>query len=107
LEISRFVDEVARREAVAERDYDGLEAELRGFARWRHWGWKGWRGTTFGALSRDEVLERRDRAKADLDAFIAKSDADLAPLLHDAMQVPIAEYETRKAKLGGWISWTF
>jgi ATP-dependent helicase/nuclease subunit A len=100
LEISRFVDEVARREAVAERDYDGLEAELRGFARWRHWGWKGWRGTTFGALSRDEVLERRDRAKADLDAFIAKSDADLAPLLHDAMQVPIAEYETRKAKLG-------
>src|ERR1043165_2922170 len=100
LEISRFVDEAARREANAERDYDGLEAELRDFARGRRWSWKGWRGTTFGPLSRDEVLERRDRAKADLDAFIANSDADLAPLLHDAMQVPIAEYETRKAKLG-------
>jgi ATP-dependent helicase/nuclease subunit A len=100
MEISRFVDEIARREVVANRDYDGLEAELRGFSRWRHWGWKGWRGTTFGTLSRDEVLERRDRAKVDLDAFIAKSDADLAPLLHDAMQMPIAGYETRKAKLG-------
>jgi len=99
-EISRFVDEISRREAVAERDYDGLEAELRGFSRWRHWAWKGGRGVTFGALSRDEALALRDQAKADLDAFIAKSDADLAPLLHDAMQAPIAEYETRKAKLG-------
>src|SRR5262249_26772316 len=56
--------------------------------------------TTFGTLSRDEVLDRRDRAKALLEAFIARSDADLAPLLHDALQAPIAEYDTRKAKLG-------
>ena len=49
---------------------------------------------------RDEVLARRDRAKADLDVFIAASDADLAPLLHQALQAPIADYEVLKAKAG-------
>ena len=56
--------------------------------------------TTFGNLSRDEVLALRDQAKANLDAFIEASDADLAPLLHDALQTPIAAYEVLKAKAG-------
>ena len=46
------------------------------------------------------MLARRDRAKADLDAFIAASDADLAPLLHEALQAAIAAYEVLKAKAG-------
>ena len=99
-EIARFVEETARIEAVRGRDYDGLEAELRGLRRLRSWTWKGAKRTTFGALSRDEVLARRDEAKADLEAFIADSDADLAPLLHEALQAPIADYEVLKAKAG-------
>ena len=99
-EIARFVEETTRIEAVRARDYDGLEAALRRLSRFKSWRWKGAQRTTFGALSRDEVLARRDRAKADLDVFIAASDADLAPLLHEALQVPIAEYEVLKAKAG-------
>ena len=64
---------------------DGLEAELRSFSRLRTWRARGARGTSFGNLTRGEVLERRDRAKVSLDAFVAASDADLAPLLHSAL----------------------
>ena len=99
-EIARFVDETTRIEAVRGRDYDGLEAELRGLSRFRSWSWKGAKRTTFDALSRDEVLARRDEAKTDLEAFIAASDADLAPLLHDALQAAIADYEVLKTKAG-------
>jgi ATP-dependent helicase/nuclease subunit A len=99
-DISRFIDETTRLEAVRDRDYDGLESDLRAVARWRSWTWKGAKKTTFGILSRDEVLALRDQAKANLDAFIEASDADLAPLLHDALQTPIAAYEVLKAKAG-------
>ncbi|MCC6947021.1 MAG: UvrD-helicase domain-containing protein [Bradyrhizobiaceae bacterium] len=99
-EMTRFVQEVTRLEPVSGRDYDGLEAELRAFARRRSWSWKGAHRTTFGALARDEVLGRRDQLKADLDAFIAASDADLAPLLQETLKPAIADYENLKAKLG-------
>jgi ATP-dependent helicase/nuclease subunit A len=99
-EISRFVEESTRLESVRDRDYDGLEAELRSVARWRSWAWKGAQRTSFGTFSRSEVLALRDQAKANLDAFIAASDADLAPRLHDALQAPIRHYEFLKAKSG-------
>jgi ATP-dependent exoDNAse (exonuclease V) beta subunit len=99
-EISRFVDETTRLEAVRDRDYDGLEADLRAVARWRSWTWKGAQRTTYGSQSRDEVLALRDRAKVNLDVFIAASDADLAPLLHEALQTPIRAYEFLKTKAG-------
>lgn len=99
-EISRFVEERTRLEAVAGRDYDGLEADLRSLPRWRSWTWKGAKKTTFGDRSRNEVLASRDQAKASLDAFIAASDADLAPLLHEALQTPINVYEALKTKAG-------
>jgi ATP-dependent exoDNAse (exonuclease V) beta subunit len=99
-EISRFVEESTRLESVRDRDYDGLEAELRSVARWRSWAWKGAQRTTFGTFSRNEVLALRGQAKANLDAFIAASDADLAPLLHAALQAPIRDYEFLKTKAG-------
>jgi ATP-dependent helicase/nuclease subunit A len=99
-DISRFIDETIRLEAVRDRDYDGRESDLRAVARWRSWTWKGAKKTTFGNRSRDEVLALRDQAKANLDAFIAASDSDLAPLLHDALQRPIAAYDVLKAKAG-------
>ena len=68
-EIGRFVEDNTQLEAVAARDYDGLEAKLRELARVWSWRWKGYQRTSFGSLSRNEVLERRDQVKADLDAF--------------------------------------
>ena len=99
-EISRFVGEATRMEAVRDRDYDGLEADLRAITRWRSWTWKGAQKTTYGDKSRDEVLALRDRAKVNLDSFVAASDADLAPLLHEALQTPIEAYQSLKTKAG-------
>jgi len=100
MEIERFVAENTRAEAVRGRDYDGLEASLRSLVRRRSWSWQGARRTRFGALSRDEVLLRRNAVKEELDAFIAASDADLAPLLHEALQSAVGAYEALKSRTG-------
>ena len=99
-EIGRFIANATRLEPVGGRDYDGLEAELRSLARLRGWSTRGSPKTVFGDLTRTEVLERRDIAKVNLDDFVRASDADLAPLLHSALQEPIAEYERLKARAG-------
>ena len=103
-EIASFVREATRLEAVRGRDYDGLEADLRDLAtnrrRFKGWDHKGAPRTTFGHLSRDEILARRDGVRAKLKMFVAASDADLAPLVHDALQEAIADYESLKSKTG-------
>jgi hypothetical protein len=99
-EIADFVEDNTQLEAVRGRDYDGLEAKLRELMGAKSWKWKGLKGTSFGALSRDEALSRRDQAKADLDAFIAASDADLAPLLHEELQAAVSAYQDLKANAG-------
>jgi ATP-dependent helicase/nuclease subunit A len=77
---------------VRGRDYDGLEAILSEVARYKSWSWKGAKRTNFGSLSRDEVLARRDGVKADLDAFLRKSNADLAPKLQEALGPVLGVY---------------
>jgi ATP-dependent exoDNAse (exonuclease V) beta subunit len=99
-EIARFVEENTQLEAVRGRDYDGLEATLRDVARAKSWKRKGAKRVTFGALSRDEVLSLRDQAKAALDSFIASSDADLAPLLHQELQAAVGTYQALKKEAG-------
>lgn len=99
-EVARFVGETERLEAVRGRDLDGLEAELRRNSRLRSWTYKGAPEVTYADLSRDDVLTRRDRAKATLDQYLAKADADLAPLLHEELRAPIAVYESLKARAG-------
>jgi len=99
-EISRFISENERFETARNRDYDGLEAALSEVARYRSWGWKGRKRTTFGKLSRDEVLARRDSVKVDLDAFLERSNADLAPLLQAALQPAQTAYEELKTRGG-------
>lgn len=103
-EIASFVKEATRLEAVRGRDYDGLEADLRDLAtnrrRFKGWDYKGALRTTFGHLSRSDVLARRDSVRSNLKAFVAASDADLAPLVHDALQAAVAEYEVLKSKTG-------
>jgi ATP-dependent exoDNAse (exonuclease V) beta subunit len=99
-EIKRLIDENARLETVRGRDYDGLEAALGDLARHRSWNWKGAKKTSFGSVSRDEALARRDSVKAGLDALLSGSNADLAPLLQEALQPALATYEELKARGG-------
>jgi ATP-dependent exoDNAse (exonuclease V) beta subunit len=99
-DIARFIGDSTRLEQVSGRDYDGLEAELRRLAHLRSWRFRGARATIFGDLTRDQVLARRDQTKSNLDSFIAASDADLAPLLQQALMAPIAQYELLKARAG-------
>jgi ATP-dependent helicase/nuclease subunit A len=99
-EIKRFVDENARLEMVRGRDYDGLEFSLADLARKWSWNRKGLKKTTFGPLSRDEVLVRRDAVKADVDTFLKMSNADLAPLLQEALQPALMAYQELKARGG-------
>jgi len=99
-EIKHFIDENARLETVRGRDYDGLEAALGDLARHRSWSYKGAKKTSFGTLSRDEALARRDSVKANLDVFLSKSNADLAPLLQEALQPALTAYEELKTRGG-------
>ena len=69
-------------------------------ARRPSWIWKGSAATTFGTLARDEVLARRDRAKEELNSFIAACETDLAALLHEELRPAVAGYEHLKAKTG-------
>lgn len=100
-EIARFGADLRHREAVRARDYDGLEAELRGVARWRSWKWTGGRGRGYGpGLERAEVLARRDASKQSLDEFLERSEADLAPLLQAELQPVATAYEEAKRRAG-------
>jgi ATP-dependent exoDNAse (exonuclease V) beta subunit len=99
-EIKRFMDENARLEMVRGRDYDGLEFSLAGLARSWSWNRKGFKRTRFGSLSRDEVLAQRDSVKSDLDAFLRQSNADLAPLLQQALQPALTAYQDLKTRSG-------
>ncbi|HEY8515121.1 MAG TPA: UvrD-helicase domain-containing protein [Candidatus Binatia bacterium] len=97
-EIASFVRDVERREALRGRDYDALEAGLRELARHRLWRWRGRR--TNDGFPRDELLARRDALKERLDAFVAASGADLAPLLRDELWEVVEAYEALKSRTG-------
>jgi len=97
-DIASFIAEVRRRERVSGRDYDGLEAQLVELARQRHWRWRGW--VRKDDRARLERRERRDAARARLDAFVEASGADLAPVLRDDLWPVVAEYEHMKARAG-------
>ena len=96
--IERFVSDVARREQITGRDHDGLEAELRALARERHWKWTG--------FLRDRDPERAGRrarraaAKVELDDFVRRAGAQLAPLLRDDLWPLVEDYERLKGRAG-------
>lgn len=102
--IGRFASELARKEAArdGERDYDGLEAELRRLSRERLWGWKG-RGAMYcraKGLSRQAVVDRRAAVKVQLDAVLTTTDADLAACLREELRPLAGAYEALKARAG-------
>ena len=100
LEVSRFVSELGRREAIRGRDEDGLEQELRDLAWGRRWTWRGSGREYAPGLARTQVMELRDAVKLDLDAFLETSDADLAAALHADLQPLVQRYEAAKRRAG-------
>ena len=99
-EIARWVAELRRREAVRPRDGDGLEAELHELCRRRLWHWRGG-GRWFGKdLEKAAVLAQRDAARAELQAFLDRCDADLAACLREELRPLCDGYERLKAAAG-------
>jgi ATP-dependent exoDNAse (exonuclease V) beta subunit len=106
-EVERFVQELALREEVhggggQGRDHDGLEAELRDFARSSrvHWHWRGAGSFYAPDLPRADVMARRDQVKAKLDELVRACDADLAPRLREELRPVLDGYEARKRRAG-------
>jgi len=97
--IAEFVSEVTRREIIRGRDYDGLEAELIGLRRAKHWKWVGY-SRTRGEFPKAELRARRGALLAELDAFIDAAGADLAPSLRDELWPVLDRYESLKKRTG-------
>src|SRR5881296_1565812 len=98
-ELARFVDDVARAEAVRPRDHDGLEADLVRFVRDWHAAWVGFRSAPNG-FPKAELREKRDALKVRLDRFIADAGADLAPELRDELWPVVETYGELKKRAG-------
>ncbi|MCW5809289.1 MAG: UvrD-helicase domain-containing protein, partial [Deltaproteobacteria bacterium] len=98
--IVAWLDELRRREAVRGRDHDGLEVELRAVLRWQEWRYDGRTASYGSGITRRETIERRDAARARLEAFVQAADADLAPLLFDELFVLVGENEAAKQRAG-------
>ena len=102
VEVARWVESNALREAVRGRDYDGLEAELRDFASNRHrfWRWRGWNSAYAPDVTREAARAARDALKQELDELNAACDADLSPLLRDELRPVVKAYEAAKGRAG-------
>ncbi|MEW5739528.1 MAG: UvrD-helicase domain-containing protein [Myxococcota bacterium] len=98
--VRRFSDDLAHREAVSPRDYDGLEAQLRELAgNQRRWTWKPY-GVRFQGVTNDTVAAERAELYERLQGFVRKADAHLAACLHAELLPVVAAYEAEKARVG-------
>ncbi len=99
--LARWLGELELREATFGRDHDALEAQLRRVMRWKEWNWRGFAVSELApGLSRDDVLERRDGVKAELDRVVAACDADMAACLHVELRPLVERYEALKKRAG-------
>ncbi len=99
-EINHFVDELDHREDVRGRDLDGLERDLRVFARAKHWNWKGGPNALGGGVTRPAAIALRDGIKSELDLLLERSDADLAACLYADLSPLVDAYEDLKRRAG-------
>ncbi len=98
--LDRWFAELGRREAVRDRDHDGLEAELAEIKKFWEWKSNG-RSQYFGkGLLRADVITQRDAVRAQLEAFLRAADADLAARLHGELAPLITAYEHHKERSG-------
>ncbi|MFT3775327.1 MAG: UvrD-helicase domain-containing protein [Minicystis sp.] len=95
--VRRFVDELARRERVRARDYDGLEAELSELLRARQWSWRLGGG---GRGLRAEIAAKREAVRAKLNDVLERASADLAACLHHELRPLADQYADLKARAG-------
>jgi len=99
-----FCGDVALQEAAHGRDYDWLEQQLRATTREYHrkkmWSRKKSPRQFSKALNRYEVVGRRDRLRARLDAFLCEADADLAACLHQELFQVVEAYQRLKGRAG-------
>src|SRR6266852_132271 len=101
-ELRNWLDDLRRREGVRSRDEDGLEAGLCDLShRYAIWNKGPGRGKWLAdGLERKSVAALRDAVKADLDAFLEQSDADLAAALREELRPLCAAYEELKLQSG-------
>jgi ATP-dependent helicase/nuclease subunit A len=89
-----------RLHAVRGASLGELEAALRALSKKRDlWDQPG-RGERFGSELRADVIKRRDAARADLLAVMAKASAELAAHLCRELREVVARYEAQKAREG-------
>jgi len=101
VKVQTFVSELHRREALRPRDHDGLESELMSLAREYDWKYRyGGQWYARGKLPRAEVIERKDRLKAQLDELLARCEADLAAALHAELTPLVHAFESLSARSG-------
>ena len=99
-ETQRLVDDLRHREAVAPRDYDGLEAQLAELVGYSRRWTVGPVGVTFNGVSESEAVSVRDAAFAELSRFLRDADADVAACLKAELQPVVSAYEVEKARRG-------
>ena len=99
-ELSRFLQELQRREELHGRDEDGLEAELHELLGRRLWNWSGGGRSFAEGVTKQSVLALRDAVKAELAGFLDLCDADLAACLREELRPLCDSYEALKAHAG-------
>ena len=93
-EVCRWVQDLDHREAVASRDYDGLEALLGELSSNRLW------KTEVYGKKHLELLAEREKVREALAGFVGRSEADLAACLRRELQPVVALYEAAKTAAG-------
>ncbi len=100
-DIKSFVYELDRREQISgERDFDGLEEELRTLSRVRTWKYVGGPRQFSKNVSKQTVIDDRDAVRTDLESVLQRAEADLAACLHHDLQELVTQYGAVKRKLG-------
>lgn len=99
--VRRWIEELDRTERVRERDYDGLEADLRQLLKDRSWKWSGGRSKWYApGIEREAVRARRDDVHARALAVLDRCEADLAALLREELRPLVRDYEEQKERAG-------
>lgn len=99
--VRTLVDEIVRRELVAGRDHDGIEASLKDLAS-NKFGWEGkaWNLNYSNGSSEPALLADRDEAWTTVKDVVRRCDADLAACLHRELAPVVAAYQLEKARAG-------
>ena len=97
----RFLEDLAHRETVSGRDYDGLEAQLKDLGNNKFaWTSKAWGLTFTGGVTEITLTAERDAVWNGLKNFNRLADADLAARLHDELRPIVEGYELEKSRKG-------